>query len=49
MTSGQTDSVQGITLDSGVGHILGDGVLQPQFVQVEVANPEDQQFIVYTE
>merc|ERR1712051_486370 len=49
VTSGQTDSVQGITLDSGVGHILGDGVLQPQFVQVEVANPEDQQFIVYTE
>ena len=25
------------------------GVLPPQFVQVEMTNPDDQQFIVYTE
>merc|ERR1712106_606144 len=31
------------------GHILSDHILQPQYVQVEVASPEDQQFIVYTE
>jgi transcription factor YY len=27
----------------------GNGLLQSQFVQVEVTNPDDQQFIVYTE
>ena len=28
---------------------MTDSILQPQFVQVEVASPDDQQFIVYTE
>ena len=39
--------LQGVTMDHG--HILSDHILQPQYVQVEVASPEDQQFIVYTE
>lgn len=51
------DSVTSHSLDSsgldvsGPTHILSDSglSLQTQFVQVEVASPEEQQFIVYTE
>jgi len=39
--------LQGVSMDHG--QILSDHILQPQYVQVEVASPEDQQFIVYTE
>ena len=39
--------LQGVSMDNG--QILGDHILQPQYVQVEVASPDDQQFIVYTE
>ena len=33
----------------GSNRSVNQGVLSPQYVQVEMTSPDDQQFIVYTE
>jgi len=49
LTHAKQKSGRGSGMSSPESVQMTDSILQPQFVQVEVASPDDQQFIVYTE